>query len=1086
MPSAAATIASDFAQAIHENFAGAQVNPAQPEDQLKPPVTRLLARFGEAIGRNVESRTEAHTDVGVRPDVGVTTDGLLVGHIELKAPGKGARAKSFTDPHDREQFKKLVDHPNLLYTDGCEWALFRGGTQVGKLVRASGDVLSEGGSAYGADDSLALEELLNDFLNWEPIVPSTPKALAQLLAPLTRLLKAGVRSGLEDESSALTQLSAEWRKYFFPDADDEQFADAYSQTVTYALLLARVEGETDLHGHAVERLESQHGLLAHVLRWLADPAARSEVAVPVDLLERAIGAVDAAALAKKAKHRDLWLYFYEDFLGEYDPRSRKQRGVYYTPPAVVHAQVSMVDEVLRARFGKDLGIADDEVTVLDPAVGTGTYLLTALDVGERRVRDKFGPGAVAGRLSGMAERFYGFELLIGPYAVCHMRLSERLLRPDAGAQLPADGLHVYLTDTLESPNAAPPGLAQAPLFHRPLADENRRARQVKVDQPILVCIGNPPYYRQAIDREEAGVARQGGWIRHGDEGEDHGMLDDFVRGVPGVHVKNLYNLYVYFWRWAMWKVLERPPHRGVVSFITASSYLRGPGFAGMRRFMREAFDELWILDLGGEGRGARQSANVFDIQTPVAIVTGVRLGEDAGEAPARVWYARFDGTREEKYEQLWATSELGQVEWRECHSGWTDPLLPLQNAEASYYKWPKLTDLFPWQHSGVQFKRTWPIAPDRETLIRRWQALVSAPSENRAALLKETRDRSAAKELHSLIGNELLRPIADAAAVDAEPPVASYAYRSFDRQLCLADNRLGDFLRPVLWRSDSSRQLFLTSLLTEVLGEGPAAMATNLVPDLHHFRGSYGAKHVVPLWRDAECEHPNITDGLLEVLSNALADEVTPEDLFAYSYALLQAPSYTLRFVDELEEPGPRIPLTKDPRLFRRAVEHGRQLIWLHTFGERFPPSGERAGNVPQGEARSVKPVDGTPEGYPTGHAYDPETREIHLGEGVFGPVSPAVWEFSVSGFHVLGSWLDYRVRDGAGRKSSPLDDLRPAAWTPAFTEELLRVIWIIERTVALGPELDELLNQVIEGDTFPASELPEPTEMERKAPVAQ
>jgi predicted helicase len=476
---------------------------------------------------------------------------------------------------------------------------------------------------YGPATAEALTALLRDFLGWRPLIPSSPRALAELLAPLTRLLREQVRTAVATPGSALEELAKEWRDYLFPDADDAEFADAYAQTLTYALLLARVEGEVDLHSKAAERLDRRHGLLAQVLRVLADPAARDEVAMPVDLLERTISAVAPEELAKRAKDRDPWLYFYEDFLAAYDPNLRRQRGVYFTPPPVVQAQTALVAQLLRDRFGKDLGFADDDVSILDPAVGTGTYLLAALASGIDEVRAAFGAGAIPGRVTSMAERFHGFELGVGSYAVAQLRISQQIL--ENGGQLPDDGAHVYLTDTLTSPFLAPRGLAHAPLFLRKLSDENERARKVKADVPILVCIGNPPHFRQVIDPSDEGVVeRQGGWIRRGDEGED-GILGDFLRGAPGVHAKSLYNLYVYFWRWALWKVFENSPGRGIISFITASSYLRGPGFAGMRRFMRETFDELWILDLGGEGRGARRSENVFEIQTPVAIAIGIRL-----------------------------------------------------------------------------------------------------------------------------------------------------------------------------------------------------------------------------------------------------------------------------------------------------------------------------------------------------------------------------------------------------------------------------------------------------------------------------
>jgi hypothetical protein len=1071
---------AEFAADLTANFATAVANPAQAEDQLKGPIQRLFRQVGEAFELAVETRTEVWSEFGVRPDVGVTVDELLTGHIELKAPGKGARAKAFRDHHDRDQFQRLADFPNLLYTDGNEWALYRKGELVGSAVRAEGDVRTDGEKTYLANSALAFEALIRDFLLWQPIVPTSPRALAEMLAPLTRLLRGAVEAALQDETSNLKQLSGEWKSIFFPDASDAQFADAYAQTVTYALLLARVEGETELHDHAADRLTARHDLLAEVLRVLAQERARAEVYTQISVLERVIEAVDPGELARRARGHDIWLYFYEDFLAAYDPKLRKQSGVYYTPVEVVEAQVRLVAELLRERFDLDLGFAEPDVVVLDPAVGTGTYLLAALEHGAETAERALGKAAREERASTMARNLNGFELLVGPYAVAQLRLAQRVLALEG--EIPDDGLKILLTDTLESPYAAPQHIAHAPLFERRLAEENERARRLKAETPLLVCMGNPPYFRQVIDPAEAEtVDRQGGWVRYGDEGKK-GILEDFLRDAPSVHVKNLYNLYVYFWRWALWKVLETGARRGIVSFITASSYLRGPGFAGMRRHMRESFDELWIIDLGGEGRGARRSENVFAIQTPVAIAIGYRTGERAGGEPARIRYARIDGSREDKLRTLAAITSLEDVEWRECFSGWTQPLLP--ESEGDFFAWPRLTDLFPWQHSGVQFKRKWPIAAERGTLGERWSRLTTSNPADRASLFRESRDRTVDRQYPDLIdASDVLKPIRENGPSDPIPSVSHYGYRSLDRQFCLADNRLGDFLRPVLWRSLSARQLFLTSLLTGLIGEGPAATVTHLVPDMDHFRGSFGAKHVIPLWRDAECTQPNVTAGLLSTLAERLGREVSPEDLLAYCYAILSAPSYTRRFREELEIPGPHVPITSAAKLFEHAVKLGRELIWLHTFGERFVPAGRRAGRIPQGQARYAKTIPQRADAYPERHSYDELERELHVGEGVFAPVSPEVRAFQVSGLDVIGSWLDYRMKGGAGRKSSPLDDIRPTVWPEAFSKELLELLWVLERTVALGPDLDSLLDEVVAGRLIAADALPQPTEAERKPP---
>src|SRR6266545_8257778 len=178
-----------FAADLTRNFATAGANPAQPEDQLKAPTKTLLESAGQALGFRVVTRTEANPpEFKVRPDIGVTVDQLLTGHVELKAPGKGARPGRFTG-HDKEQWEKFKNHPNLIYSDGNEWALFREGQLIGRVLRLAGDVTSDGREAFTARNVMAMEALLRDFLGWKPMVPSNPKALADLLAPLCRLLR---------------------------------------------------------------------------------------------------------------------------------------------------------------------------------------------------------------------------------------------------------------------------------------------------------------------------------------------------------------------------------------------------------------------------------------------------------------------------------------------------------------------------------------------------------------------------------------------------------------------------------------------------------------------------------------------------------------------------------------------------------------------------------------------------------------------------------------------------------------------------------------------------------------------------------
>ena len=598
-----------FAESVKAKMS--QLSHGEPEDQLRAPFENLMAGAARVLGWNVVCTGETHLPGRLgRPDYAVHLNKLLAGYVELKAPGVGANVERFSG-HNRDQWKRFSAIPNILYTDGNEWALYRSGERVA-LARLSGDISVDGKRAVTPEDTYAIERLLREYLSWQPLIPTDRKGrldlegFAALLAPLCRMLRDDVTEALRDPNSPLVQLAKEWRQLLFPDAPDERFADGYAQTVTFALLLGRSEGADPLTLPGAEAaLAAQHALLSRALQVFTEPGAQAEISASVNLLLRVIGEASPASLTGP---ENPWLHFYEHFLAAYDSDLRRDVGAYYTPIEVVRAQVRLIDDLIVNRLGKRLGFADRGVVTLDPAAGTGTYLLGVIEHALGKVEAEQGPGAVPGQASALASNLYGFELMVGPYAVTELRVS-RALR-GRGAVLPAEGCHIYLTDTLESPDAEP---LQFPLFFKPIAEQHAKALNVKCNVPVIVCLGNPPY-----DRHEAAAgdnqARTGGWIRWGDDGRGTGailraFLDPAVAAGHGVHVKNLYNLYVYFWRWALWKVFEQGAARGpgVVSFISASSYLDGDAFCGMREYMRRLCDEIWILDLGGEGRGTRKT-----------------------------------------------------------------------------------------------------------------------------------------------------------------------------------------------------------------------------------------------------------------------------------------------------------------------------------------------------------------------------------------------------------------------------------------------------------------------------------------------
>lgn len=1053
-----------------------------PEDQLGAPLESLLKKIGKILNHTVVPKDQSQLPdrTGI-PDYAAVVDKLLAGYVELKAPGKGADPTQYTG-HDSDQWERFSSLPNVLYTDGNEWGLYHNGEQAGKPVHLTGDVTNDGKSAVSRDDADRLLRTLGQFLAWEPSVPASAAQLAELLAPLCRTLRDEVLEALEDDSSPLASLADDWRDLLFPEADDDQFADAYAQTVTYALLLARSEGAEVLDiGQAASGLKVRSSLLARALQVLTDDPVKDEISTSLQVLQRVIDKVEPDALSDGQE--DPWLYFYEDFLTEYDPQLRKDAGIYFTNVEVVRAQVRLIDHLLRNRLGRKRGFADDDVITLDPGVGTGTYLLGVTNHALTQIEQRQGPGAVPARATMLADNLHGFELMVGPYAVAELRLSQQL--QDYGATLSADLPHIHLTDTLASPTTKP---TAPPLFLQPLAEEHKRALEVKESTRVLVCLGNPPYHRHSADDSS-----QGAWVRHGAENEEP-ILDDFIEPAKKAghshHLKNIYNLYVYFWRWAIWKVFEHKTSSGpgVVSFISASSYLQGDAFVGMREHMRRQCDEIWIIDLGGEQRGTRQSENVFPaVRTPVAISLAVRYGDPDLEQAATVHYAHMrDGTRDEKLQTLDAISVFSDVNWNQCPDGWHDPFLPA--GKGQYFTWPRLTDLFPWQHSGVQMKRTWPIAPDKNTLDRRWKNLLAAT--DRAEAFKETRDRKVEKSYLPIVGSRSRKtPIANIPDSADTPRIVRYGWRSFDRQWVLADGRLGDFMRPVFWNTHSQKQIYLSSLFHSPLDYGPALTVSAHIPDLHYFCNR-GAKEIIPLWRDSGASQPNLLPGLLTLVENEFGNTVTPSDFLAYTYGLLAHEGYVNHFYDELGAPDPdqgtippRVPITKDADLFAKVVQVGERLLWLQTYGRRYVPQGHTAGDLPAGNAQCVTAVPSDPDRYPEDFAYDASTKKLRVGSGEFTPVTSDVWNFSVSGFQVVESWLKYRMRKPAGKKTSPLDEITPERWTAQFTDELLELLWVLEHTVRVYPKQKKLLQQVVNGPVFNSTDLPKVPDQCRDAP---
>ena len=534
-----------------------------------------------------------------------------------------------------------------------------------------------------------------------------------------------------------------------------------------------------------------------------------------------------------------WLYFYEDFLAQYDPELRKESGSYYTPAELVKFMVRLTDEVLVTRLGQPSGFADEAVTVIDPAVGTGTFLLHVIDRIASTVEQRDGIGAVPGALRNAAARLIGFELQTGPYSVAQFRTGARFRRHGVGS-----APRVLLADTLANPYAEEEHLGS---IYEPISRERRAANELKKSTPVMVAIGNPPYRERA-----KGL---GGWVEHGKpDTKEPSILDDWKPPADwdvGAHVFNMSNLLVYFWRWATWKVLENSGNNGgespgIVCFVTTAAWLSGDGFQGMRSWLRHWCSEIWVVSLSPEGHQPDVPTRMFEqVQHEIAVVCAVRSLKTDESAAAVRFREVTPGNRAAKFAELAAIgiTDDSPKAWTECPKDWRASFKPA--GQRIWRTCPSIHDLLPWSSPGVLANRGWPTAQDSDTLERRWNELIAESDlERKKALFNETDsrtiDRGFKTNLRGWPDESAARPISREA--NPCPSPIHLAWRSFDRQRIIPDIRVLDRARPALWDVRGDRQIHLTCIEDDHPTNGPAVTFTHLLPGLHHYHGRGGPR----------------------------------------------------------------------------------------------------------------------------------------------------------------------------------------------------------------------------------------------------
>ncbi len=593
------------------------------EHTHRPALQNLLEAIDSQI--QVINEPQRSTRVGA-PDMRILRGVTPIGYIETKDIGKNLDEIAKSDQLKRYRHGL----PNLILTDYIRFRWYRDGEEVDRA-----DIEEDPERAVG---------LLQRFLQAETETVATPQELARRMAGIAQIIRDIIQRSLkaEGEQGSLHDQMHVFQEVLLPGLSEDEFADMYAQTIAYGMFAAKCMAGTGefTREKAAFALPKTNPFLRQLFAHIAGVDLDERLVWAVEDLVFLLNHADIAAVlqdfGKRTRQEDPVVHFYEDFLREYDPELKELRGVYYTPEPVVSYIVRSVDRILKTDFGMPEGLADKtkiswtplggktiethRLHILDPALGTGTFLYHVI----RHIYEQLVEQGNAGLWPDyvrehLLPRIHGFELLMAPYAVAHMKLG--ILLPETGYDFSTDErLGVYLTNSLEEAFRSEETLPLAQW----LVAEADAAGAVKRDYPVMVILGNPPYSGHSANRskDESGNPTFIGKLL-----QDYYKIDGKPLGEK--NPKWLQDDYVKFIRFAQWRI-ERTG-QGILAFITNHGYLDNPTFRGMRQSLMKTFDKIYILDLHGNAKkketapGGGKDENVFDIQQGVAICLCVKL-----------------------------------------------------------------------------------------------------------------------------------------------------------------------------------------------------------------------------------------------------------------------------------------------------------------------------------------------------------------------------------------------------------------------------------------------------------------------------
>jgi len=972
---------------------------------------------------------------GNKPDFVVVKYDVPILYIETKAVGV-----SLDKIEKSEQMARYFGYANLVLTDYLEFRFYRNGQRYGDSIKiAEYDLNSRTINPLPEYFDLVEKTLIEFTQEYkEPI--KSGLHLAKIMGGKAQRIRDNLLHFLSSKAEKNTEINKIYntlRKLLVHDLKVDAFADMYAQTLVYGLFVARYHDSSPdnfSRQEARDLVPNSNPFLRHFFDHIVGPDFDKRLEYIVNELCQVFSHANVRELMKQYFQDDLWgntnegpdpvIHFYEDFLREYDPDLRKKLGAYYTPQPVVRFIVRSVDYILQKEFNLPSGLADTtklengthKVQILDPAVGTGTFLSAVIRNIYLHLKEKDQLGRWTSYVHhDLLPRIHGFEIMMAPYTIAHLKLSMAFRA--TGFKHFNRRLGIYLTNSLEEADQIG-DLFTGFGFADTIAEESKEAAVIKNDTPIMVVIGNPPY--------SVSSSNKGEWIID--------LIKDYKKDLNERKI-NLDDDYIKFIRYAEHYIEKNKS--GIVAMITNNSFIDGITHRQMRKHLLETFDEIYILDLHGNAKkketapDGSKDENVFDIMQGVAISIMVKKHvKDANNVSAKklgvVKFAELYGKREKKFLSL-NESDLDSIEWKSITVAKPYYFYVPKNFEGAdiYQKGIKIDVLFNYGSTGCESAKDKFIIKFSQKERNELENYILSHNKTEISLHYDLKIDKA-----NQVRNDITNVINDFNQI---------LYRPFDKRYTLySSNSEGLWWRPKheVMKNMRGRNIALLTCRQQTSFDFQHIFLTNLISErcsVSLQTGEVSYHFPLYLYQEDGTKTPNLNTEIVEKIEK-ITGKTEPEDILDYIYAVLHSPSYREKYKEFLKIDFPRVPYPKDKETFTKLVKLGTELRLIHLL--ESPKVNELITSFPKMGNDEVEKIK-----YKEGKVWINE-------EQYFGNVPQTAWEFYIGGYQPAQKWL----KDRKGR-----------TLTNEEIEHYQKIIKALTETDRLMKEIDGIFKVIIE-----------------------